>query len=455
MDDDGEEISVAVKSFRKLFARSRHPWGALARLLKHFVNYPEDGRKTLLKDGYLFADDPNAAFALVSQVELKHLFREDKIWVQRGPHTYHAERRPGKRYYYTDGPLRGEELLVLHLDRFGTGEPEDPPLHRDIRGLQYQLGFSKMNVRHITADYIVANLRYGNLWAPSVIRSDSATLELECEVISHSMKSMVDAFRASEARRRRAVQGLRNAMLEQIDEHLPFDEPKREYGHQWDGKLRTRWFNAYMRGRRSYDFQGERYRVFDREGRAQTPQVCIDFLVDTIERAAGSWWNVKGEKPGRTEGRFNFNQFDRAKIRRVQGFLDIARNHPEWFEVYDVPKDERIPLGERDELLEYLTDNSDRYRPGDIVMIQGYTPWDRHTRHYHSFYIYENDPITGMPVLIVGNAGRPTIRSWEVEARRTPKREIVHRIRPRIEWLERAIDISKTPAEPLPVAAAY
>jgi hypothetical protein len=46
-----------------------------------------------------------------------------------------------------------------------------------------------------------------------------------------------------------------------------------------------------------------------------------------------------------------------------------------------------------------------------------------------------------MPMVIVGNAGRPSLRSWETEVRRTPKRAIVHRIRFKTEWLESIVGV--------------
>jgi len=56
--------------------------------------------------------------------------------------------------------------------------------------------------------------------------------------------------------------------------------------------------------------------------------------------------------------------------------------------------------------------------------------------HYHSFFVYEADPVTGAPSLVAANAGRPRIRPWEAEMLTAPQRSIRARIRPRLEWLE-------------------
>jgi hypothetical protein len=69
-----------------------------------------------------------------------------------------------------------------------------------------------------------------------------------------------------------------------------------------------------------------------------------------------------------------------------------------------------------------------------VVAILG--PRDDEQLHYHSFFIVAADPLSGMPSLLAANAGRPRIRHWEAELENAPRRGIVARIRPRLEWLE-------------------
>lgn len=453
--DPEDGVSVAVKSFRTLLARTKYPWDVLKRLLPHFVKFPKDGRQTLLRDGYLYADDPDLAYAMVNLVSAEHLFGHDKIWVKRGDDLYHAERRRG-RYYFTDGPNQGERVRLLLLDRIGHGAEPQTTLLRDVRALRYRLHFNQAQIQHIGETYIVAKLRYGTLRIPTVLRQDGTRLSVECEVVGPSLKREVEAVRQAAKRRMRVVQALRHTMLDQIDEQLPFDEPRNEYGFQLDGRLRSNWRYAYFHGRESYAFNGDRYWTFDKEGRPLVPQVCVDFLTDTFERTSGTWWRPRGQEPGRNIGGLDYNPMDilqRAKLRRVPGFLDYAKQHADQFEVYDVPKKERIPLGERKLFVDYLLDRSDDYQPGDVVIIRGFTPWDPAEMHYHSFFIYESDPLSGLPLAVVGNAGRPSVRYWEVEARRTPKREIWHRVRPRTEWLEALIpDNAEISTTPLPIS---
>jgi hypothetical protein len=44
-----------------------------------------------------------------------------------------------------------------------------------------------------------------------------------------------------------------------------------------------------------------------------------------------------------------------------------------------------------------------------------------------------------MPTLVAGNSGRPRIRALGVEMAPAPKRKLFARLRPRLEWLEKAV----------------
>jgi hypothetical protein len=183
----------------------------------------------------------------------------------------------------------------------------------------------------------------------------------------------------------------------------------------------------------------------------------VDFLTDTFERLSGTWFAPRGEEPKRIVGRLDFDAIpgvDRSNLRRVPAFVDFARGRPGWFEVYDTSANERLNrLGASERFYPYLERQADVFRPGDIIVIRGKTPWDRRFMHYHSFFVYEQDPITGTPMVVLGNAGKPSLRSWETEARRTPLRSIHHRLRPQIEWLE-SLMASEAAEEPLPLSTS-
>lgn len=452
---DREPVTAQVAGYRTLLSRTEHAWDALENLLPVFEKRPRIGRQTLLRDGYLFAEDPQMAYALVGLVSAEHLFGHDKIWIKRGERTYHAKRVKG-RYVFVDGPNEGEPVRLLLLDRIGHGKAPQDTITRDLRSLRYRLHFNRAKIRHVTESHIIANLRYGDLWVPSILRAEGAHLELECEIVTESLSDEVAKAKAEAARRSLMTQALRSSMQEQIRDQLPFDEPRREFGFQLDGRLRGNWLHAYLDGKSSYAFNGDRYFVFNGRGNPLLPQVCVDFLTDTLERASGSWWAPKGQPRKRLVGKLDYqpmNVVERAKLRRVPGFLQYTRDNPNHFQILDVEKRDRVPLGERSRMIDFLRENSDDYQPGDIVVIRGEVPWDPLELHYHSFFIYESDPLSGIPLALVGNAGRPSVRYWEVEARRTPKREIWHRIRPTTAWLESiVIDDGAIARDPPPVS---
>jgi hypothetical protein len=272
---------------------------------------------------------------------------------------------------------------------------------------------------------------YGSARVPAVLRVDHGKLALECEAPG-AERARVLEHRARTLRAQQLHERLLAVMKAQVDEGLPFDEPKTEDGQQ-DGKLRPEWRIAYRHGRSQYEFNGDRYWVFDRDGRPHVPQVCIDFIADTFERASGTWWRPRGEARERVVGRLDFDDLALENKRSVEQFLAFAQAHPQWFEVRQLQGEERISLRNRGRFFAALFQSRMDYRPGDIVVILGKRDDDK--LHYHSFFVYEVDPLSGMPVLLAANAGRPRIRTWEGEMQNAPARSILARIRPQLPWL--------------------
>ncbi len=428
------EIGPTSRAFRDKLLKTDHPWDVLKQFVPRLQYRPDIGREMLLRDGYLYAEEPELAFALVQQLGVHHLFNAEEVWIQRGDETLHARRKSVDKYVYIDGPTPGEPVRLLLLDRVGVGKAP-PALHRDLRSLRYRLHFDRIEVEHITHDHMLADLRYGRVHVQAVLKTEGSYVDLECQIVDPSARAEFERVRDHNERYQRVTQALRDVMLSQVDEGLPFDEPMHEIGQQ-DGQLRLAWRRAYFDGMRRFRFNGENYRVFDSKGRPQVPQVCVDFLTDTLERASGTWFRSQGEKPGRMEGLFDFERLEGVTLRRVPGFLEFAANHPDWFEVHTPTERERIEFAQKNRFYRDLVAKADDYASGDIIMIRGFTPWDPAIMHYHSFFVFEKDPVTGTPIAIVGNAGQPAIRTWEIELRRTPRRSIHHRIRPKLEWLE-------------------
>ena len=429
-------VSPEAKALRAHLERTDFAWRAVRELRTAVQRRPDLAREVLLLDGYFYSSDPNLAFALVSQIRPTDLFDTPRVWIERGSAVMEAKLEE-KGYVYLDGPEQGERVRLLHLDRLSSEKPTAAPLHRDLRELRARLFFEQARIRHITPTTLVAELRYGSHWVPTLLRSDGATLSVAAEAVAPDTHAELEATRERLRRKTHAVSTLRKAMRDMIDEALPFDEPKTEIGQE-DGKLRHEWIQAYRAGRSSFLYNDDRYYLFDSTGRPRIPQVCIDFMVDTFERASGAWWRPRTDGiREKTVGRLDMGaEFNRSLLRQTAYFVRIARERDDMFEVRDFAESERIELGYKDRFFKWLARNADDFDAGDIILIRGPTPWDPVEEHTHTFFVYETDPLTGVPIAIAGNAGPANLWSWETEARRTPHRTVRTRIRPRLQWLE-------------------
>ena len=443
--------SEASATYRTMLRETSSPWSMISRLWPVFSANPELGRSVLLREGYLYAEKPELAFALVDLVAAQLLFSDKQIWIQRGERTLTAERSKSGHYVFVDGPERGERVRLLLFDRIGVGSPP-PALHRDFRALRDALGFDRAKIVHQTDDTVVADLRYGKLWVRTLLRAEGAHLSRSCESVSVENAAALTAYRNEQARRLRALEPLRRAMVLGIEDGLPFDEPLTEYGQQ-DGRLRRLWLQAYVGRQSDYEFQGDKYYVFNAAGRPLVPEVCVDYIFDSFERAGGTWWRPRGEPRERVVGKVDFATLSDETMRRATSFIDYATQHPESFDVVTLPEEDRVPFKFAKRLSDYLIEEADHYRPGDVVLIRGYAPWDKpwkpKIQHTHSFFVYESDPLTGMPITLAGNPGRPLLQTWQFEAFRTPDRSIWTRVRPHLGWLESVV-AEDLPGEPLP-----
>ncbi len=440
--------------YREQLDKSPSPGWSLHLLYKYLHNRPEIARGVLLREGYLYSDNPDLAAALVDAVELHDLYREPELRIQRGSVVLTAKKGAGIWYQYADGPERGRRAHILLFDRvWPAGQEPSAPLHLDLRPLAAERGFERMRVQRITEKHLVAELRYGGNWVPALLDVKGTSVSLACEAVPQKLAARVTAARALALRRKRVLAKKRSAMVAMVEEALPFDEPITEEGQQ-DGNLRPAWKWAYTHGWDGYTFNDDYYRVFDNAGRPKVPQVCIDFITDTLERASGTWWGSQDSDRARKHGGVDFDSLGIENRRSVDVFIAFAKEHPAWFDVYELRDDERVRFFKRHEFFAHLADNADRYQPGDVVAIHG--PRSDGENHWHSFYIYDSDPVTGMPLLTASNAGRPRIRSWEGEMRAAPLRSIRARIRMRLEWLESVLgsDPAITLVGPAPLISA-
>ena len=438
-----------VQQWRAELAKSETPGRVLARLLHRFRRFPAFLRDVILTDGYVYATEPMLAATLAEGVTPGALFRERRIVIERGSVRISADSDEEGGYRYVDGPERGRAARLVLFDRvFSDGTTLGPARHADLEPLRDELGFDEIELERATDAGVVALARYGELRVPTLLTRRGTTLERTCEAPG-AMGPALGAFRAERARRQRGFEHVRQAILEGVDESLPFDEPRTEVGQQ-DGKLRQEWRQAYFQHASHYDFNGDTYRVFDAAGRPLVPEVCIDFVVDSLERAGGAWYARAGEPPARVNGSVDFDGTGMLNRRNVEEFLALARRRRDWCDRRPTPPEEQVQLKWRDRFFSTLYAHRAEYQPGDIVVILGER--DDAKLHYHSFFVFDADPVTGMPTLVAANSGRPRVRAWASEMASAPKRSVLARVRLRSPFLEQT-SVTRPGALPRPLTA--
>lgn len=436
-----------MEARRKSLLTASSPREVNLELARHFRGAVPLGRDVFLRNGYFYTDDPGSARVLTVLISLEHLFLERELWLERGSERFVVRRDAEGRYVYGSGPEKGLPAQLLLFDRVGPkGVDYGPPLHVDVRELAHRLGFEQMRVKHLGEQHIVADLRYMDVWIPALLERDGAELELGCHVIEPARAAELGRARDEAHRRAAVLRAVRSEILSQVHTRLPFDEPKTEVGQQ-DGELRRRWREAYLAGKTKYEFNGDEYPVFDRDGRPLTPQVCVDFITETLERATGMHWAPRGESPRLVRGGLDFGELLGSDRRREMGLRDYAARSPAHFQLLSYAPRDWVPYKKEWSFFRFIRDHRDDLRSGDVVVIKGKTPWDRIEDHTHTFFVYESDPVSGMPILLAGNSGRPRLIGWDAEMMRAPKRSIRHRIRPNTEWLYDLVVHKPPPAD--------
>lgn len=436
--------SPRVKKLRSSLEKAEDPVHAILEVLRRTRGDFPLRRQVFLSDHYLYAETPLLALRLSQVLRLDHLFSkaERELVIERGTETITVTRKEGQ-YFLPPVPdanpnkrhhVRLASLLLF--DRVRTADDTfGPPLHVDLRPLQRKLGFSRARITARSEDALVAELSiYGTL-SRAVLNWEGTKIVLECETRDKTPLSDLATARLNYHRDQELISPVLEAAHEMIFRQLPFDEPKTEEGQQ-DGLLRMHFKQAYQHYASTYEFNGDSYYIFDGYGRPRLPQVCIDFITDAFDWGTGGRWPARGEKREYVRGALNFASMGMENARSVENLADFASEHPEWFDVLWLPKEERVKFRQRTKFFEHLARHASLYRRGDIVFIYGLR--DDGKFHYHSFLIDELDPVTGMPILVLANAGPPQARSWEGEMQNAPGRSIVARVRVRREILRRA-----------------
>ncbi len=389
-------------------------------------------RDVVLHEGYLWAAEPEDAFELEARVKLTDLFDEPRLVLDRGEETFVLERKSGKapEYVFADGSQKGKGAKIWFLDRVRVqGAPDGEPLHRDILAFTRRTGHDRMTVQRLTARGMLARLRFGETTARAVIHSRGARLDLVCLAEPRAVRERVAAHLDATAWRRDAEANMRDAVSAMLDEALPFDRPREEEGPDRDGLLRPYWLSAYLRGSQAFEVEEKTYQVYLPDGRPHPPQVCVDFVLDSWERASGAWFAPRGDKPRRIAGKLDISAYDPENRRGVLGFGKFAEDNPELFELRKFEGAERIPFAKRDDFFAFLAAHVHELRAGDVLAIQGIKRDNR--VHQHAILLEEVDPLTGFPSGLADQMKAPRRRTWEGIMAEAPRRSLLYRARPR------------------------
>jgi hypothetical protein len=400
-----------------------------------------DLRRAVLRDGYVYADNPHAAFALVRELTYADLFDDPVVHVERGAERFRLARDATVRpaiYRHDDGRLKGHVAKLFFGDRAASEEVAlANPLHRDVRELRARVGFDRFTPEHVTSGAIVANLRFGDQKLRALFTSQGAKLELDCVEAAREDREKLVAHAAKTAWRRRAIASLQRAVDAAIGEELPFDRPYDVKHHLDDGKLRPSFDQAYRLGHSTYGLgpEGHSYYVFDPRGRPLPPETCVAMIVDCFERASGTWYRPLGQPRERTRGGLDFHALKLFNRSGVLAFEQFGVEHPELFKASRFVGAQRIPFQERDKFFDFLLANADRFAPGDVLAIQGPKP-DGYV-HQHAILLEDVDPITGFPYGLADQMKRPRRRTWEGIMGEAPLRALLYQLKPTDELLAR------------------
>ncbi len=404
------------------------PWKRVRAYRARFRAEPATLRSLALREGYVYSADPLEALALVTLLHVEDLFDAPEIWLERGSTRTRLVRATERRHaVYRDPDGRDAELLFG--DRFALHEADlAVPLHRDLRALADAQGFDRTRIERLTADGMLAKLRLGGVWVRALVESRGAKLDLACLDAPRSARTRIAAWQRRDATHRRALARLHAAVTQGIADALPFDRPRGEDGEDYDGQMRSEWHWAYKTGRTAYRFQDDSYPVFDAGGRPRPPEVCVAFVVDSYERAAGTWFAPRAHKPERVLGTLDFAALGLTNRGGVMAFGQFAEAHHELFDYERVPDAQRVPFRDRARFFASLVEHADRFRSGDVVAIQGLKADGK--IHQHALLVERTDPETGFPYGLADQMHVPRRRTWETIMGPAPLRSILYRARP-------------------------
>lgn len=422
-----------------------------ARALRDFLAaHPSRAlrREVLLGDGYFFSDRPALAHALSSQVQLTTLFDAPRIYRSRDgvvdvlDHTAADAAEPG--YLEADGTLA---RLRLNDRVSESAEALADPLGLDLEVVREETGALRTIPTAIGDDAAALDLVFpdGTRRPSLAVVSDGRT-EIVCVGGAPQTLEATRADASAFWARHHALVAAAQAL---VDESPRFDEPTDEpEGVQEDGQLRGAWLAAYLAGESTFVYGTVEYPVFDDEGRPIPPEVCIDFVFDAWQRGGGTWFRGEHDAPGRTHGSVDLAAAGPLPRRSLENLLDYARGEGAVLDRFDVDGENLVPLARGAAYAHAIARSADAFREGDALVVYGLRLQDMQN-HHHALLVLRTDPMTGVPMVVADNQGRPALRTLTSAMQAAPLRSVAHRLRLDLAALEaaRRISVARDDAE--------
>ena len=395
----------------------------LRSLKKKYENNKKELREIFLSEGYFFDERPRIAHQMSKEIALTDLFFEKKIFRFRKNEIQTLTFENGD---YIDES--GDRALLLINDRVSIAPEKLTPLkHLDMEYVRAETGAvqTKLSVRFDRGAALVLLFPNGDS-RPALVLNKNQKTYIECiggdtSTLENTRQSAREFWKHHE----KIVETVKRI----VTERPRFDEPTDELEDvQEDGELRRAWKEAYRNRQKKFLYRDVEYDVFDRRGNPIPPQVCVDFIMDTWERSSGTWYAKRGETPTRAEGDIDFYALEGVSRRYISSLLYHATLEGSPFSRYDIPQRDWAPLERRRRYVRKLLKHANHYQEGDLLVIHGLREEDMQ-EHFHTVLILRTDPVTGLPVLIADNQGRPRITTLVQAMRAAPKRSVKYRLR--------------------------
>ncbi len=399
------------------------------KIIKKYKSDPAFLRKLFLSEGYLFETDFHIASALVKELSFELLFNEPQIYIHKNGRIQTLKLIDG---VYYDGLKKAK--LVIGTRVSAAKEDLLVPYHYDMDYITGLTGARRILPLKTSEYGMVAELFYPDDQHINVVfKNNGLKTEVACQM---SPPGTLAKMKKNSLTFWNWIKKLETTAELMVTDRPDFDEPENEpESVQEDGKLRIEWEKSYRQRKKIFVYRDLEYNVFNRAGNPVPPEVCIDFVIDTWERASGNWYKKRKKRPGRTKGFLDFDTIEHLNTRHTPSILNYAKENLLPFERYDFEYKTRIPFKKLRKFATAIQKNAQFIKQGDLLVIHGLREEDM-KEHFHTVLVLDTYPVTGIPSVVADNAGKPRIRNLASAMRSAPRRMIKYRLRLNWQWLQ-------------------